>query len=293
MANNQEQWNLTKSVLEYQKTGEEAEKVRAECCLYVFHLLQKYSILDEDMKQELFLSFLPYLEKIIESFSFRGIPFEVFLKFILKRRVKSLLRCCRRTSLVWDVTRDRSFAQVYFTDEESPCAPHGRLATVLGIGPDGMIMKKAARKRFLVWAFTQSRNLSLTDIAAISGLTGYREEWVAEKVTLLKESLLKKEARLEKLSERRNCLFFKARLLEMRIQRELDADTRAVLVAKLAKKRVSLANVMKKISHIPLNPSHRMIARVLGMPKGSIDTSFARLKQLLQRHTLKNLPCSA
>jgi hypothetical protein len=293
MTEKNDQLCLTQKILEYQKTNENEDAVLALCSLHVYYRLKKFSLLDEDMKQEFYLSFIPYLRKIIHSFTFHGIPFEIFINYVLKRRVKSFFRSLKRHSLLWDISNDRSCAHLYKNEKSIPGAPAQEVSSIFQFTPEGVIANRGTRKKFLLWALKQSRLLNLPDISLISRYTNIPEDWLMERVEFLKKSLEKQERRLACLRGRRNRLFLQARILEMRIQRASDMEEKRDLIINLEKKHGALRNIMQRIAHIPLQPSHRLLAKVTKIPKGSIDTAMARLKHILALKYQNRLPKSA
>jgi DNA-directed RNA polymerase specialized sigma24 family protein len=284
---------LTRLVLEAQEGKANMQSVLNACSLFVYRRLQRNPCLDEDVKQDFYLSFLPYLRKMILQFEFKSVAFERYLVMILKKRIKSFFRTRNRQMLLWHIATDASLAPVFSPEEPAAPPSYERLAELLGTKADGRLSSPSARKWFLVWMLKHSRRLEPADIALIARLSGYPEEWVKEKAERLAALVQKQEARLEKLRQRRNRLFVKARVLEMRIKRELDEEAKASLLQDLKKKRTSLRKALQGISRLTLTPSHRLLAEVTGIPKGTVDTVIARLRRLLENRTEQSASFSA
>ena len=70
--------------------------------------------------------------------------------------------------------------------------------------------------------------------------------------------------------------------LEKKILKETDQKQKQILTKKLMKAHYQFNSMLKRISKASLSPSHREIAKVLNIPKGTIDTSLYRLKYLIK-----------
>lgn len=273
--------NLTTTLALY-RLGECArEAVLAQASLFVYHRLALYPSLDEDSRQDFFLSFLPYLERTIDQFQLREIPFEHYLSMIIKRRIKTFFRRRNRLASFWRIAQDECISALYRPAEKTIGITPEHFARVLGARGDNSLPKQSLRKRFLVWAMRNCRRFSVADIPRIALFADESAQLVAEKIALLQKSMQNREERFSRLKERRNKLYFASRVLEWKILRELDPDKRGEMVAKLARRKRALANIRHRISRVNLRPTHRMIARVLGMPKGSVDSALARIHQTL------------
>ncbi len=272
---------LTRLILDARAGRTTDEAVLAECSIFVYRKLQRTRGLDEDIGQDFFIAFLPYLKKFISRFEYRGIPFERCLSSIVKRRLNSFYSSLRRENVLWSMCRDPSFAPAYSPEGPASSPLYARLAELLRREPDGRLAKAAARKWFVVWMLMHCRHLTPADFALTARLTGRDEAWLRERAESLVARRRPQDVRLEKLRRRRNRLFVKARLMELRLRRELDDEARAALAAKIEKARRSLRKAVKNISRIAWNPSHLMVAQALGLPKGTVDTIVSRIQRLL------------
>jgi len=267
--------SLTETVLAMQRTGRYRETVLKQCALFVYHTIQRYPQLDEDMKQDFYLSFYPYLMRLTDSFKYRGIPFEAVLRSIMSRRIKSFLRhtLCMRHH--WMLCQDESILAMPDTPQYRTLYLPG-LATAFGIAQKGKPNPMAAH-RVLIAAFRHVYWLSDTDLHDIAKLVGCDSVWFQKAVERLRDSLEPRIRRLKKLSERRNRLFCAARLMEIRLTHELLETNKQILRQLLEKHRRALHNIMRLISRIPLAPTHKTIALVLDIPLGTVNSELSRL----------------
>ena len=281
------QFDLTPLVLDYQSGKIDEETVLNQCSLFVFWKLQKDPRLDEDVRQDFFLAFLRYVKKSLVTFCYQGIPFERYLLAVMKKRIISFHRSCRRERLYWRIASDASFAPAYRAEEAAGWPLLERTASLLRIdGADGPA-KPLHRKWFLVWMLKHNRFMADDDIRTVARLSGRDERWVADRVACLRAGTAFRERRLAVLRRRRNRLFVTARVLELRVREEPESEARQTWSARLERKRRSLRNVIHIISRVGLYPSHRQIARATGIPKGTVDSIIARLKKMLVAETVR------
>jgi DNA-directed RNA polymerase specialized sigma24 family protein len=281
------QCDLTRLVLDARQGPAEAQAAFDAASLLVFRRLQRNRLLDDDLRQDFFLAFLPSLRKMIDRFTYQGVRFEHFLAIVMKKRLNSHFRSQRRSRLLWCIAGDASFAPSYGGDEPQPSPVYARLAEVLGVGTDGL-PTPAARKWFLVWMLKHCRHLEPADFALTARFTGCDETWLRERAAGLMAQRRCQDMRLEKLRQRRNKLFVRSRILELRIARETDPVEKRALVCDLEIKRASLSNTIRSISRIAWNPSHLAIARTLGFPKATIDTIISRIRHRLETRAAEN-----
>ncbi|MBN2353394.1 MAG: hypothetical protein JXD23_12540 [Spirochaetales bacterium] len=273
---------LTRLILDARAGRTTGEAVLAECSLFVYGKLRRIRGLDEDVRQDFYIAFLPYLKKFMDRFEYRGISLECCLSAILKKRLNSFYRSLRHENFLWSICQDPSFAPAYSPENPVPSPQYARLAELLRRGPDGRFAKAAARKWYVVWMLKHCRHLSAADFAITARLSGCDEGWLRERADTLVRKRRSQDLRLDKLRRRRNRLFVNARLLELRLRRELDEETREVLSVKIERTRRSLHKAVNEISRVSRDPSHSMVARALGLPKGTVDTIMSRIQRLLE-----------
>jgi DNA-directed RNA polymerase specialized sigma24 family protein len=276
------QFNLTPMVRDFQEGKIDERTVLDECSLFVYWKLKKNPRLDDDIRQDFYLSFLPSLKKSIRTFAFRGVPFERYLLAVMKKRILSWFRSWHRIRLNWTIAGDASLAPAYAPEEAVPPPATSQVAALLGTDADGRLARPRCRRWFLIWTLKHCHLLSETDIGLTARITGCAEDWVRGMTDRLRLALERRAERLERLRRRRNRLFMLARILELRLRDELDGDLKKKYALALSQKRRSLGNTVHAIAHVGCCPSHRMIAEVTGIPKGTIDTIAARFKHMLE-----------
>ena len=64
--------------------------------------------------------------------------------------------------------------------------------------------------------------------------------------------------------------------------REYDCRIKERLLLQLVSEKKRLAAVIDEMSRVPASPTHKDIAAVLGIPKGSVDSGIYYLKSALE-----------
>jgi hypothetical protein len=272
--------SLTERMLMYQATGAQYSALHEQTAIYIYNYLQRCSLLNEDLKSEFFLSLYPSFEAIIRNFKFIGIPFEQYVVFIAKKRLKSFLKQAQKSSFLWTMFQTPGFEiNMKSKDPDEDAASDTDFQRILQINESGKITNPAAKKRFLCFAMKQARNHSENEIQFIAHITDTSPEWIQLKVDEIRSKLVGQENRLKYLTRRRNKLFITIRCIEYKLNRECDRDKRKDLFSRLAKKKATLEFVVDAIRHIPLAPTHQEIGEVLDIPKGTVDIQMYRLKK--------------
>jgi len=276
------QEKLTRNVLEYQSTGKEYDKVYGECALAVYDIIQKYRRIDEDTKSDFFLHFHPTLVRAISRFRHSGVTFTNYLKYLVRRRLKTFLGIQKRKSFLHELAmspslvEDQPHTSFHIASKKNPLANQ-----VLDINETGKIQDRTSRNRFLCYAFKRAYDHGEQDICIISKMAGMDASWIREKLDDLKSGLSGQEERLLRLAGRRNRLFVEVRGIEHALLNEHDRENRSLLYKRLHGKNRTLSNLMTTIAHVQLSPSHLAIGNALGLPKGTVDVMLFRLKQRL------------
>ncbi|MFP4563903.1 MAG: hypothetical protein ACLFRY_11415, partial [Spirochaetia bacterium] len=164
-----------------------------------------------------------------------------------------------------------------------PFATSGEAAAelqhVFGIDPQtGAIQKKGSGRKILYVTMRGAMYVTDTMLSRVSQTVGCDLEWLYNCTQKLKRRMEKRNIRLESLKQRRNGLYLKILDLHRSIELAVDPDLRADLCGRLFSLQRHLRNALTEISHSTTEPSHKDIAEVLGIPKGSVDSGMHGLK---------------
>jgi len=155
---------------------------------------------------------------------------------------------------------------------ESVCVPENY---------SSLIRTDADRRNFLFLALKCSRTIGPDNAPLLSAVSGVGADRILGLSASLREMRAPRELRLETFRERRNRAFAQSRLLETELQGEIETERIAMLGASLAKVRKRMRAAMCRMARVKLAPTNLEIARVVGVPKGTVDSGLYWLKRKL------------
>jgi hypothetical protein len=130
-------------------------------------------------------------------------------------------------------------------------------------------------------ALNCARTIGPENAPLLAAVSGVDENRILGLSALLREMRAPRELRLEIFRARRNRAFAQSRLLETELQSEVEPERAAVLRASLAKARRRMRAAMIRMARVKLAPTNLEIARVVGVPKGTVDSGLYWLKRKL------------
>jgi hypothetical protein len=272
----QENDSLTDRVVRYQDTGQGYDRIVGELSDRIYRYPLSKPGCTEDDAGEFYLFFLPRLKRLLGRFKESGVPFEHYLNSVLFWNLKSYRRKVRRTGFRRQTDSCQEFWE--FLERNSTAHEEDFLDVswmkLFPLDGSGMIKGNTARKRFLFLILRMAKYLESGDMGKISCLTGYESDWLWMRVRNLKATLGPKERRLKVLRERRNRAFYMHRLLEERMGWEFDESRRFMLKKEIERLGRRAWMARDEISHVPVSPTHRAIAKEMKVPKGTVDTGI-------------------
>lgn len=256
---------------EYAKTGKGYETLFRSISLFVYRFPLHYKYCSEEDCAEFFLSFYHRIPHIIQHYQEKGKGLEVYLKTCLKWHMKTYLRSKLQENRVqqlafseWKLT-----APAWVEDEtmgmEVRESPHP-------------IYKKQARKLLLL-SMKAAYDLEDRTIERIAQTIGMHQEVLFHLVEIARITLLKKEERCRRLQEKRSKLYFRIYSLQDEMNLCTNVQAKENLKRRLFRLRYYFQKIQKKLAHRYLSPSHQKVAEILGIPKGSIDSTLYYLKK--------------
>jgi DNA-directed RNA polymerase specialized sigma24 family protein len=87
------------------------------------------------------------------------------------------------------------------------------------------------------------------------------------------------------LRRRRDQAFFRLKLFETRLKHETNRRELTRLEKLTRQEREHLKNARHELARVPVSPTHRDIAEVLDMPKGSVDSALYYMRTSLKHFT--------
>lgn len=282
---------LTELVVNYKETGEGFDEIARRMSALVYEFPMQYRGFDEDDSGEFLLFLYPRFLRFIENFSPAGKPFENYFRRSLRWQIKSY------------ATRMKN-RRARYKAEECP-----------GLWPDGCVYgEEEVRESGTLYgpeffdrsgeepsiADTRKRRLVVLALKGCTGMDDHQLERVARQIGIsppwlvlqrdrLEERLRKKDPRLATLRRRRNTAFATIVQVQGELSGCIEPRRRARLAHRLKVHRKRLETARALLSRVPLRPTNDEIALILGIPKGSVDSTMYYLrKQKGLRHTRRH-----
>ena len=275
---------LTHMVLQYQKTGAKRDELIRLIAGIVYAYPRKHLRWDEDDAGDFFCLYYPKIKKLIDRFQFSGKPFEAYLTTSIRWQIKTYATQSAsrnvRDKLMnheyhnWYERRARHPDQVF--EGETAYVP--AVARILKINQDGVIGTKSHSLRLMYLILRNSLQIDDEILKRSAKLTGMDEDLLLGHVTELRQRLSRKLQAYGKLASRRNLMHVRIQHLHGLLGRETDDERCEQILHELAKERTKFTKITQEISTISLVPTHKDIAEVLNVPKGSVDSGLYYLK---------------
>jgi len=272
--------SLTEKVLQYQRTHEGLREIVDALAPRVYQFPRYKMGWDEDACGDFYLFIHPRLIRLLDRFRDQGKPFESYLWAVLNWQLRNFVRERRRSERAWNVSLRLAPGECvteYTQTESEPTAE--QFGAALGIAHH--IRTRADRRNFLFLALKCSRMIEPESGRALAGIAGIPLETLLSFATALKSMRSQREARLETFRCRRNRAFAYLELCESELQTEVEPVRRNELQASIAKARRRMRLASERMARVGLSPTNKEIARVLGIPKGTVDSGLYWLKRKL------------
>ena len=272
--------NLTERVLEYQRSQDGLEGLVAEIAPRVLRYPRRRFGWDEDACSEFYLFFHPRLLRVLGRFRDQGKPFESYLCSVLHWQARSFARRRKRNEQAWAL--GYRLAPAAAPELDGPPEPERRpvLPTAPGCAASPQL-HPSDRRSLLYLVLKCSRRLVQGDLAAAAEAAGVEPRRLAGLVDRLREGQEPVERRLAALRERRNRAFCEARLVEAELAGSPDPGDAERLRLRLAAANRRMNAAVAQMARVRCDPTNREVARVLGVPKGTVDCGLFWLKRRL------------
>jgi DNA-directed RNA polymerase specialized sigma24 family protein len=275
--------SLTEKVLHYQRTRSGLADLMNDLAQRVYVYPRRRMGWDEDACGEFYLFCYSRLVRLLDRFRDQGKPFESYLCSVLGWQLRNFARDRKRGERSWNLGLRIEPGRTVTASEDSPqgnnLVPAFPAAELHGIGR--LIRTPTDRRNFLFFILKSTRNVSPEKYPALAGVAGIPADRLGNLLADLRQGRANREARLEVFRRRRNAAFCQARLLETELLTETDSQRREELTGRLQKARKRMRGAMDRMARVGLAPTNREIARVLGVPKGTVDSGLYWLKKKL------------
>ena len=274
--------NLTQKVLQYQRTRQGLHEIVEEIAPRVYHFPRRTMGWDEDACGEFYVFIHPRIIRLLDRFRDQGKPFESYLWAVLNWQLRNFARDRSRSERRWRVSL-RIEPEAAGSDDDQQGPDSGPALDALCTSADlaRCIRSNADRRNFLFLVLKCSRLIDSEHAHALARVTGVTTETLLALAATLADMRAARESRHEMFRGRRNKAFAAIQLLETEITGEVDPRKRAAAEAALIRMRRRMSSAMQRMSRVGLSPTNLEISRVLGVPKGTVDSGLYWLKRKL------------
>ena len=221
--------------------------------------------------------FYPNLQRAIDAYNEKGSSFEAFMhKFLLISSKEYHVRITTRSVIEYSAWSAR--VSEMYSHEQPPAYLHEKTESVI----QQLIIDKKGRKntrRILALILKCYHYVSDDFIDKISDAIGVDKNELREMVTRIRRMRQKRDDEIYLMKERiyrqyYRCIIYEKRLLL--IQENTVIYNK--LLVRLEKARQRLENMRVRISKIRTDASNKQVADVIGIKKGTVDSSLFKLK---------------
>jgi DNA-directed RNA polymerase specialized sigma24 family protein len=274
--------NLTQKVLQYQQTRQGFRDIVNELGPRIYQFPRRTMGWDEDACGEFYVFIHPRLIRLLDRFRDQGKPFESYLWSVLNWQLRNFARDRSREQKRWNVSlRVEPGAAVGLDDPQSSMDGPGAEAMTACAAFARHVRSNADRRNFLFLALKCSRLINPDNAPALARVAGVKTADLLGHVGALRDLRTARESRYEMFRGRRNKAFAAIRLLETELQGEVEPEKRRAAEKSLARVRLRMRSAMQRMSRVGLSPTNLEISRVLGVPKGTVDSGLYWLKKKL------------
>ena len=263
--------DLTGIVLDYKNGLVPLSAVRNRVLLAAYAHLRRYRRKGEDEASEFLLEFHAKIEGLLARFTPRGLPFRHFL-----------LRTLRWQWNTFRSTQARLRRQALLALD---CGAGGDGFAVAEGGPEAPaelpVLTLSDRKRLVLLALKAAPYLEDHHLEEISRHSGVDLAWLQACQQKLRAATDERRGRRVQLSDRRGDAYYRRLMAEDDARRETDPQRRLVHEHRASLYRTRLLHLSRQREAMTAAPTHRDLALLLGMPKGSVDSGLYHLKRSL------------
>ena len=119
-----------------------------------------------------------------------------------------------------------------------------------------------------------AERLSESDYRRVAAASGCDPEWLVSCWHSLRDGCITQRERRRVVQERRNHAWFQVRCLQYRLRLVLEDDEREAVTRRVAMWHRRYEHALRVLARMHCGPSHADIARILGVPKGTVDSSI-------------------
>ena len=293
-----EDYYLTKLLTKYRSGLTERKLLIREISLFVYNYPFKVCRMEEDMCSDFFCFFYPKIERMIDSFELRDVPFEAYLIKSIRLQLKTFSSHQKEGSLSLNMQRNMIFWPFWERTSDYCCgeeeyryraAPETisllkkRLENSFSLTAEGTIRDRTLKKRVTMLILKNIFAVRDENFPFAANLIGREIQWLEDSRVKLKTAVEKRSLRKRKICERRNFQFCRLYILHQKLLYEALYREKELIALKIDKTKSKIIQLNKMIDSISQTPTHSDVAGIMNIPKGSIDSGLYYLKLYLEK----------
>lgn len=279
---------LTKSVLAYlagPPCPDQKRQLVNRSLEYVYHTLRHTFKGDDESWQDFIGSSVERVEKSIDLFKYIGKDFEAYLCTCLRFHIQTFKR--RDAEMNTAVQMVPSFSTGYepvaqldpeFTVQEFPFVVEDRICRSESWDFEHA---DAMYRRLIIYTLKYSSSVSERFLDLLSQKSKVSLRWLLECRNSILEAIYPVRQLQQKLVEESTSFITRLHQLHRRggHKSQLCLDLLPDIEEEESLVRKRLASLARRIDHLRLVPHHRTLAKIIGVPKGTIDSSLYYLRR--------------
>jgi hypothetical protein len=263
--------DLTTAVMDYKNGLVPLETIRNHVLTEAFTHLRRYRRKGEDEVSDFLLDFHTRIEGLLARFVCRGLPFRHFLLRTLRWQWNTFRAVqARQRRQAW-LAVDTGLVGEGFAVAESPAEDRD----------DPPLLSPSEKRRLVLLALKACPYLEDWHLEAVSRQSGADLAWLQACQHKLTAATAERRSRRERLADKRGDAYYRRLMAEDDARREADPVRRMVHEHRASVYRSRLLHLSRQREAMTAAPTHLELARLLGMPKGSVDSGLYHLKRAL------------
>ncbi len=263
---------LTHLVIRYQKTGNGRERLFQEMYHRVYWFARTSLNTNEDELSGFCAFFFPKLPTMVEHFTYRGITFDYYIKRSVCFSIKTFIARKQKRRL-------EQSAVLCSYHESSPEQPGESLA--VETPPCRYITRhrKSLEKRILILVAVEAFSIPVSLYPVIAEEVGCSLEYISDVLGTLHSREQRRYQRYLRLTERRDIYYGDLMVVQLKLYAHPPEPEYSELKHREKRLRELLDRSRDRVLKFPKKIPHRVVAEVLGIPKGTVDSAIHYLKK--------------
>ncbi|MDR1948776.1 MAG: hypothetical protein LBQ38_05240 [Spirochaetaceae bacterium] len=227
----------------------------------------------------------PRISRTIDRYSFSGSSFDMYIRALIRWSSKEYRTRESNHRIIESACWDARAADMMVCDRE-PEYPE----------PEKALKPVSNPRQILVLLLKSYYYVSEDFINRVAPAIGIEREELTRMVETLRKRRLERDEHIHRLRERLHSQYYRCITFERRMLAATEGSAREALMRRcLEKSRRRLTALRKRIRMIRFDATNRQVADILGVPKGTVDSSLfaVKAKQRSSAAVAEQIPAGA